>query len=112
MENPQTGLLKSQAMMQDKPFTDVDYCRYGIPYRNRTRIWNNMTNWESRPLCRRDCESMLDNKKRHKQIAQRGIKGKNEDGRHNFRQDELYRIPAPLVEEIEQALRRSFFDSH
>ena len=98
-------------MMQDRPFTDVDYCRYGMPYRKRTRIWNNLTSWTAQPLCRRDCESMLDNKRRHKQVAQRGIKGANEDGRQNFRQDELYRIPGPLVEEIEQALHRSFVDS-
>ena len=44
LENPQTGLLKGQPMMQDKPFTDVDYCRYGMPYRKRTRIWNNVSN--------------------------------------------------------------------
>ena len=54
---------------------------------------------------------MLQNKKRHKQVAQRGIVGENLDGRQNFRQDELYRIPAPLVEEIEQALRRSLSES-
>ena len=104
LENPQTGLLKSQPMMQDKPFTDVDYCRYGMPYRKRTRIWNNVPNWVAKPLDTRDCDSMLDNKKRHKQIAQRGIKGKNEDGRQNFRQDELCRIPAPLIQEIVNAL--------
>jgi len=50
LENPQTGMLKSQPMMQDKPFTDVDYCRYGMPYRKRTRIWNNVPNWTSEPL--------------------------------------------------------------
>ena len=83
LENPQTGLLKGQPMMQDKPFTDVDYFRYGMTYKKRTRIWNNLPDWVAKPLCQRDCDNMLDNKKRHKQIAQRGVKGKNEDGRQN-----------------------------
>ena len=34
IENPQTGLLKQQAMMTNRPFVDVDYCRYGMQYRN------------------------------------------------------------------------------
>ena len=108
LENPQTGMLKSQPMMQDKPFTDVDYCRYGMPYRKRTRIWNNLTNWTSQPLCKRDCDSMLDNKKRHKQIAQRGPAANDQDGRQCWRQDELYRIPAPLIQEIVNALEYNF----
>ena len=79
-----------------------------MPYRKRTRIWNKVHNWTSQPLCKRDCDSMLDNKKRHKQVAQRGVKGDNEDGRQNFRQDELYRITAPLIQEIVIALEYNF----
>ena len=79
-----------------------------MPYRKRTRIWNNVPIWVAKPLCKRDCDSMLDNKKRHKQIAQRGVKGANEDGRQNWRQDELYRIPAPLIQEIVFALEYNF----
>ena len=33
IENPQTGLLKDQLCMWGIPFKDVDYCRYGLPYR-------------------------------------------------------------------------------
>ena len=43
IENPQTGLLKDQSCMYGLPFKDVDYCKYGMPYRKRTRIWNNGT---------------------------------------------------------------------
>ena len=37
IENPQTGLLKHQPFMQDRAYSDVDYCRYGMPYRKRRR---------------------------------------------------------------------------
>ena len=42
IENPQTGYLKDQIMMWGLPFKDIDYCKYGMPYRKRTRIWNYM----------------------------------------------------------------------
>jgi len=106
MENPQTGMLKDQLMMLLVPYTDVDYCKYGLEYRKRTRIWNNLgDSWVPRPLCQRDCGSMMLNGRKHLQVAQRGTVGRNEDNRRRFRREELYRIPAPLVEEIEQALR-------
>ena len=42
IENPQSGLLKTQSFMKDLPYDDLDYCKYGMPYRKRTRIWNNI----------------------------------------------------------------------
>ena len=33
IENPQTGLLTDQLCMWGIPFKDVDYCKYGLPYR-------------------------------------------------------------------------------
>ena len=57
MENPQTGLLKSQPFMVSRPFVDLDYCKYGMPYRKRTRLWNNILTFVPRPLCRHDCPS-------------------------------------------------------
>ena len=55
MENPQTGLLKSQPFMVSRPFVDLDYCKYGMPYRKRTRLWNNILTFVPRPLCGQDC---------------------------------------------------------
>ena len=52
IENPQTGLLKDQLCMWGIPFKDIDYCKYGLPYRKRTRIWNNVFTWEPKPLCK------------------------------------------------------------
>ena len=51
LENPQTGLLKTRAVVQGLNFKDVDYCMYGAPYRKRTRLWTNCTDWTPRPLC-------------------------------------------------------------
>ena len=59
-ENPQTGLLKIQPFIIGKPFKDVDYCKYGFNYRKRTRLWNNLDEWEPRALCKGDCENMIE----------------------------------------------------
>ena len=70
----------------------VDYCKYGMPYRKRTAVWTN-TAWEpARPLCKLDCDAS--DGKKHLATAQRGSPGPC------FTQQELYRIPAELCEEI------------
>ena len=102
IENPQTGLLKDQWFMHGLPFNDLDYCRYSYPYRKRTRIWNNISTWMPRPLCKRDCGSMDATGKRHIESAQRGPSGKKETWANQKRhsQSELYRIPEELIYEI------------
>ena len=105
IENPQTGLLKKQESMIGKPYMDVDYCKYGMPYRKRTRLWNNLYQWEPRALCKKDCNSMDGN--RHKETAQRAPSGKKINWKENytlFKQDELYRIPEQLINEILDAV--------
>jgi len=62
IENPQTGLLKNQSFMDSLPYVDIDYCKYGMPYRKRTRLWNNVFQWLPKPLCKKDCGSMNGNK--------------------------------------------------
>ena len=99
IENPQTGLLKDQPMMQDISYDDVDYCKYGMPYRKRTRLWNNILHWVPRPLCQKDCGHMDGN--RHVETAQRGpCKGIPRRGRERHKQSELYMVPADLIWEI------------
>jgi site-specific DNA-cytosine methylase len=101
LENPQTGLLKDQWFMYGLPFKDLDYCKYGMPYRKRTRIWNNITRWEPRPLCKKDCLSMNEEKTRHKEEAQRnGSTAERRLTGTRFKQSELYRIPTELIREI------------
>ena len=103
IENPQTGLLKNQAIMQGVPFNDVDYCKYGMPYRKRTRLWNNIGahRWIPRPLCQKDCGQMNEEGKKHKQHAQRA--GKTAEDRltqRRLKQSELYMVPGELIKEI------------
>jgi hypothetical protein len=64
IENPQTGYLKAQSFMQGRPYNDVDYCRYGMPYRKRTRIWNNLMDFHPL-LCNKLCDVMTADKRRH-----------------------------------------------
>ena len=100
IENPQSGLLKNQYFMKDISYNDVDYCKYGMPYRKRTRIWNNVYGWEPRPLCRKDCESMVNGK--HVETAQRGPSGKKEtwENQKTHKQRELYVIPQLLLVDL------------
>jgi hypothetical protein len=57
IENPQTGLLKHQPFMQDRPYNDLDYCRYGMPYRKRTRLWNNLPFFQPAQVLQKLCEA-------------------------------------------------------
>ena len=98
IENPQTGLLKQQPFMFDFVYKDVDYCQYGLLYRKRTRLWNNIDTWMPQPLCNKDCVNVINNK----HIAQAQRLTKNEDGTvsKNYLQTELYIIPEELIKEI------------
>ena len=95
LENPQTGLLKSQDFMYGIPFRDIDYCKYGMPYRKRTRLWNNILNWHPKELCKKDCNSMDGNV--HMSTAQRG---KRIDRPQNNKSSLLHSIPTELIEEL------------
>ena len=107
IENPQTGLLKDQLCMYGLPFVDVDYCKYGMPYRKRTRIWNNVFQWKPKPLCVRDCASMDETGKRHREVAQRGpCKGAPREVKAH-KQSELYVIPPDLIRELLESILRS-----
>ena len=104
IENPQTGLLKNQLFMQELPYYDVDYCKYGFNYRKRTRLWTNILNWKPRELCKKDCGKIANGK--HIETAQRLPNGKKESwgdyAKHT--QNELYRIPSDLIREIFQSI--------
>ena len=105
IENPQTGLLKGRSFMLNRPFTDIDYCKYGMPYRKRTRLWNNIQDqWQARPLCKRDCTSMKEGTKRHLQVAQRVPQTKDAEWQHRWQQKDLYRVPHELVHDILTAI--------
>ena len=86
--------------MYNLPYKDIDYCKYGMDYRKRTRLWNNIFNWIPKPLCTKDCGNIVNNK--HIEVAQRGPTGKKETwiNQRRHKQQELYIIPEPLVIEI------------
>ena len=106
IENPQTGLLKSQPFMGNLTFQDIDYCKYGMPYRKRTRLWNNIFHWWARPLCKKDCNSIDETGRKHKQVAQQSPPGTTADwgDRNKFKRSELYKIPFELIDEIFNAV--------
>jgi len=100
LENPQTGLLKEPTFMYGMPYKDIDYCKYGMPYRKRTRLWNNVFQWNPKQLCKKDCGNIIDNK--HKATAQRMPHGKKSiwENKPLFKQYDLYVIPEQLIFDI------------
>ena len=83
IENPQTGLLKKQHFLDGLDFIDVDYCKYGMPYRKRTRIRNNLNGlWTPRPLFKKGCGFMNGN--RHRETAQRAPSNKTIVGQNTI----------------------------
>ena len=95
--------------MQDIPYKEVDYCKYGMPYRKRTRLWNNILNWCPRPLCAKDCMQISNNK--HRQTAQNRPSSGNYSEDTAIPSQELYKIPQELVQEIQEALLSSSPDT-
>jgi hypothetical protein len=93
IENPQTGLLKTREFMQDIPYYDVSYCKYGYTYRKYTRIWTNIEGFE--PLiCKKDCGMMEGN--RHIRNL-----GNSRNGHITIHSKSMrYSIPQPLISSL------------
>ena len=108
IENPQTGLLKHQPFMQGRPYNDLDYCRYGFPYKKRTRLWNNLPFFNPLKCCKL-CEGLTDDKKRHIQIAQHSYSSNigRQEGSRRFTRHQLYMIPRALTEYIVECINYS-----
>ena len=101
VENLRTGLLKEQSFMSGLSYYDVDYCKYGLNYRKRTGLWTNITTWKPKPLCCGDCGKVANGK--HLETAQRLPSGKKSDWGEGYikrKQDELYKVPTNLVNDI------------
>mgnify|MGYP003132220728 FL=1 len=61
IENPQTGTLKKQGILDNINYTDVDYCQYGFPYKKRTRLWNNI-NLKGKKCIKNECKFIKNNR--------------------------------------------------
>ena len=82
-------------------FFDVDYCRYGAPFRKRTRIWSNLA-FTPPPPCKQDCQACEGG--RHGAWAQKAAKRQGEAG---FKTAELGRIPRLLSEDLYECVRQA-----
>ena len=99
IENPQTGSLKNQGILDDIPFTDVDYCSYGFPYRKRTRLWNNI-NFVGK-LCNKKTCPFIVNGRHQYSIGNSSYKTNvKEIGQKKTRLQQRYAVPESLLKEI------------
>ena len=121
VENPKTGRMKEY--INNKPFHDVDYCRYADwGYQKRTRFWTNINFVPM--LCEQKCNSrdgkkhkkilgggtcivdgktiMLNNKKLRDKYRNTKIKYKSDISK-DCSKYEKYRIPPNLIEALLRA---------
>ena len=117
MENPETGKLKHQSVVDNIPVAAADYCQYHdarmcrfrkksnlkLPYRKRSNFWSNIQGLVLRTCPGDTCEMMVLNpktgRKVHLQSCGNGRKQYNQIGGFPT-QEEKYRIPTELVREL------------
>jgi len=108
IENPDGSDMKHYIT---KPYYVVDYCKYGLPYRKRTRIWTNIEDFE--PLkCKYDCEfstiikkadgtyRKLHNNAMGTILCWNKVSGKKMEKNSGQTLLERYRVPELLVEAL------------
>ena len=99
IENPQTGTLKKQGILDEINYTDVDYCQYGFPYRKRTRLWNNI-NFKGKMCDKKICK-FVHNGRHQYSIGNSSYKTNvKEIGNKKSRLEQRYSVPSKLLEEI------------
>ena len=109
IENPKSGDMKKY--LNHLNHNDITYCKYGFPYRKITRVWHNLENWKSKPICTKKslCENVIqiDNHTHHlkscaykKSTVMRSKHPKNmSDFGGSTNKEQRYRIPSELVNE-------------
>jgi len=98
IENPQTGILKNRAFMQNFNFADFDYCSFSDwGYKKRTRIWSNTH--QISELCKKEnCPNMIG--KYHKS----SFGGQGRPKNHIYKSvpagNNAYRVPFKLIKRL------------
>ena len=111
VENPNASGLWRAGIFDDYTKVKVSYCKYGFLYRKNTRLATNVV-FEPR-VCKWDCGAVRQIRDargkvhlRHQEVAKQGIsahcRGLNVQCT-THRRDELYKIPAQLVQDILEA---------
>ena len=104
IENPANSSIWQQPCLASLPYVVASYCHYSDwGYRKNTRIACNVVRWTPR-VCKYDCKNLVHGFRRHICTAQRGPSRK---GDRSFKQEELYRIPPALIQELLRALEVS-----
>jgi hypothetical protein len=107
LENPQTGYLKTRAVVAGLPYRDVCYCSYsnGVThlYRKPTRLWGHLLTFEPRNLCSKKTPCPFSaHSGRHPTTAQRYNPGCFVGERHTLQ--DLYSMPQQLTDSIAEAV--------
>ena len=103
-ENPQTGLLKTREVVRGLPFVDCTYCKFGFPYKKRTRLWTSLPLQLPPPCCKSDPCATFAAFGMHLCTAQRapgkqhGVRRREGEDRCSLEQ--LYSIPPQLCQAI------------
>ena len=101
IENPATGTLKNQGILDFVPFTIVDYCRYGFSYKKSTILFNNL-NYEGKTCLKDKCE-FVKNGRHEYSIGNSTYKTNvKETGDKKTRLEQRYAVPKKLLEEINE----------
>lgn len=105
IENPDSGDMKKEECMKDLHYAVADYCKYGFPYRKRTRFWNNMEEWKPK-MCKCDCVMIKPETKKHRYKLGGQFDAVNngydilKPGDFGYSKTDWYRIPPLLCSEI------------
>ena len=43
--------------MNELPNFDIDYCKYGMPFKKKTGLWCSPDKWTAQQFCQKDCNS-------------------------------------------------------
>jgi len=103
-ENPQTGLLKTREVVRGLPYVDCTYCKFGFPYKKRTRLWTSLPLQLPPPCCKSDPCATFAAFGMHLCTAQRapgkqhGVRRREGEDRCSLEQ--LYSIPPQLCQRI------------